>query len=58
MDNENTNKDLEIQVTCAMCTTGCEMTAKYVDGKPYVSGSRCPRGDKYGAQKLMKAAEQ
>ena len=53
----NENKDLEITVTCNMCTTNCELTAKYVDGKPYVSGSRCPRGDKFGEQKLNKAAE-
>ena len=58
MSNENTNQELEIQITCSMCTTNCQMTAKFVDGKPYVSGSRCPRGDKFGAQKLIKAAQE
>lgn len=51
------NNNTELSITCNMCTTNCQMTAKYVDGKPYVSGSRCPRGDKFGAQKLIKASE-
>ncbi len=53
----NENKDLEINVVCNMCTTNCNLTAKYVDGKPYVSGSRCPRGDKFEEGKLRKAVE-
>ena len=37
-----------MNTTCIMCPMGCSLTVEEKEGKVFVVGNGCPRGEKYG----------